>query len=404
MATAEAKPRSETTKLHHPSPVTAGGGCAAIVKRLDDEPDITIRRALLLSLGEFTEKELSQDARTAMLPKLKEMYRKDADSGLHAAAEWLLRTWKQEAWLKQVNDDWAADEEERLKRFQGLQKLVKTGGAKTQPQWYVNSQAQTYIVIPGPMTFTMGSPKAEKDHNENEVQHQRQIGRSFAIAAKSVTLEQYRKLTGDKYEIGEKYTYDLTLPVVGINWYMAAIFCNKLSEKEDIPEDQWCYEIKGKAPDYVGTRLKENYLSLTGYRLPTEAEMEYAMRAGATSSRYYGETEELLGQYAWYTTSSNGVLMPVGRKKPNDLGLFDAQGNCFTWCQEPYDDYPEAEGEAAVIDKEGKIVAISTVSRVLRGGAFNLLASIVRSSSRNNNSPSNRNVNVGFRPARTFIP
>jgi len=203
-------------------------------------------------------------------------------------------------------------------------------------------------------------------------------------------------MTGDKYEIGEKYTHFPDLPVVGISWYMAAKYCNLLSKAEELDE---CYEIKGQ-----DTKLKPDYLSLSGYRLPTEAEMEYAMRAGATSSRYYGETEELLGQYAWYTKSSNIVLMKVGRKKPNDLGLFDAQGNCFTWCQEPYDDYPEAEGEAAVIDKEGKIVAISTVSRVLRGGAFNLLASIVRSSSRNNNSPSNRNVNVGFRPARTFIP
>ena len=286
----------------------------------------------------------------------------------------------------------------RLERFQGIQKLVRKDGSNTPPQWYVNGQAQTYVVIPGFVTFTMGSPAKEKDREEREAQHQRQIRRSFAIATKSVTLEQYRKLTGDKYEIGEKYTYDDTLPVVGIDWFRAAKYCNLLSKEEGLEE---CYEIKGNDPDYVGSRLKENYLSLSGYRLPTEAEMEYATRAGAASSRYYGEAEELLGQYAWYTKSSNDKLMPVGRKKPNDLGLFDVQGNCYTWCQEAYGDYPE--GEEAVIDKEGNLVVISTKSRVLRGGSFNGPASYVRSADRNNDVPTSRHYS-GFRPAKTFTP
>ncbi len=76
--------------------------------------------------------------------------------------------------------------------------------------------------------------------------------------------------------------------------------------------------------------MKENYLSLTGYRLPTEAEMEYACRAGAVTSRYYGETEELLAKYGWYLQNSKERTWPVGSKKPNDLGLFDMHGNVYT--------------------------------------------------------------------------
>ncbi len=397
-------PRVRSYLIHRLSPL--GADATAIVKQWDVEPDLTIRRALLLSMGEFGDEALPVAARTAVLPKVQAIYRTDADPGLHAASEWLLRTWKQEAWLKQVNEEWA--KASRAASAPGFFPAIKdknpvahTPGSPKAPQWYVNTQGQTYVVVPGPMEFVMGSPKSEKDRSTDEVQHKRRIGRSFAIASKSVTLAEYRKLTGDKYEIGEKYTYDPNLPVVGINWYMAAKYCNLLSKEEGLEE---CYEIKGTSPDYKGTLLKENYLSLNVYRLPTEAEMEFATRAGAATSRYYGETEELLGHYAWYTKSSNDVLMPVGRKKPNDLGLFDVQGNCYAWCQKAYEEYPTASGDAVVEDKEGELVINSTGFRVLRGGSFNALASYVRSASRYTLVPTLRGYNFGFRLSRTFTP
>jgi formylglycine-generating enzyme required for sulfatase activity len=269
----------------------------------------------------------------------------------------------------------------------------------------VNTQGQKFVVIYGPVEFQMGSPKTEKDRTDDEVPHQRRIGRSFAIASKPVTLAEYRSLMKDKYEIGEAYTRSPDLPVVAINWYMAAIYCNRLSREEGIPEEQWSYEIQGIAPDYVGTRLKDNYLSLTGYRLPTEAEMEYATRAGAETSRYYGETEELLTHYAWYMKNSGDRLQRVGLKKPNDFGLFDVQGNCFTWCQEGYDVYPKAERNEAVADTEvteDKKVAKSILTGVLRGGSFFNLASNVRSAYRINSAPSYRHFVNGFRAARTL--
>jgi formylglycine-generating enzyme required for sulfatase activity len=148
--------------------------------------------------------------------------------------------------------------------------------------------------------------------------------------------------------------------------------------------------------------LKENYLSLSGYRLPTEAEMEYATRAGALTSRYFGETEELLPKYAWYSKNSKERTWPVGSLKPNDLGLFDVQGNVYTWCQESYKPYPQ--GEEVSEDKEDVLTIISTSSRVLRGGSFCNQASFVRSSYRNYLVPTFRNTDFGFRVARTFTP
>ena len=312
-------------------------------------------------------------------------------------AEWLLRTWKQEAWLKQVNEEWAKDKEQREKRLDGIKQTLAKDKEKTPPQWYVNGQGQTMVVIPGPVEFVMGSPPTEAGRRDDEVQHKKRIDRTFALAAKPVTVEQFRQFRRRAPRPPAVYTRTAEFPVVGISWYMAAKYCNWLSKEEGIPEDQWCYEIKGNE-----TKLKENYLSLTGYRLPTEAEMEYATRAGALTSRYYGETEELLPKYAWYNKNAQEKTWPVGSLKPNDLGLFDVQGNVFTWCQESFKAVSSVKGDEAAEDREDELVVSSTVGRVLRGGSFDAQASYVRSASRISNVPAFRAYDFGFRPARTL--
>jgi formylglycine-generating enzyme required for sulfatase activity len=151
-------------------------------------------------------------------------------------------------------------------------------------------------------------------------------------------------------------------------------------------------------------KLVRNYLQRTGYRLPTEAEMEYATRAGAVTSRYFGETEELLPKYAWYLKNSKERTWPVGSLKPNDLGLFDVHGNVWTWCQEAFKNYPQGQGEKPDEDKEGNLTINSEHRRVLRGGSFISVAVYVRSANRTGDAPALRVNTVGFRPARTFAP
>ena len=138
--------------------------------------------------------------------------------------------------------------------------------------------------------------------------------------------------------------------------------------------------------------------------MPTEAEMEFATREGALTSRYYGETEDLLPKYAWYTKNSQEKTQPVGSLKPNDLGLFDVQGNVYTWCQERYKLYPKGQGEEPEDDKEDILSINNQNSRVLRGGSFVGQASLVRSAHRILYVPANRGIGFGFRPARTFTP
>jgi formylglycine-generating enzyme required for sulfatase activity len=386
-------PRVRSYLIHRLFPL--GADPAAIIRRLDEEPEISARRALLLVLGEFDEATLPAASRNTLLPRLQQLYCHEPDPGLHAAAEWLLRRWKQQDWLKKTNDAWANQSRERKRPEFPARPVADAPGADKSPRWYVNSQGQTFVVIPGPVQFLLGSPTTEADRQTDEVQHQRKIGRSFALAATPVTKEQFlRFLPKFSHSEFRRYPED-TCPVGGVTWFEAARYCNWLSNEEGIPKEQWCYEIKGNE-----VKLRANYLSLTGYRLPTEAEMEYATRAGAVTSRYFGETDELLPRYAWYFKNSQERTWPVGSLKPNDLGLFDAQGNVFTWCQESYQPYPK-DAEVSE-DGEDELMVISTRSRVLRGGSFGRQASEVRSAVRYFHVPALRNYGVGFRPARTL--
>jgi formylglycine-generating enzyme required for sulfatase activity len=439
-------PRVRSYLLHRLSPL--GVDARAIIKRLDEGPDLTIRRALILSLGEFGEKELPSVSRRSLVPRLQGMYRNEADPGLHAAVEWLLRKWEEKAWLQQVNGEWAKDKAHREKRLQNIQRLLTKDKEKTPPQWYVNGQGQTMVVIPGPVQFLTGSPAKEEGRSANETQHRRRIGRTFALAAKSVTVNEFRQfLRANKlearFEAGsqvaafmKQYSPAENGPIILVDWFQASLYCNWLSEQEGIPLEQWCYETNAQSlsrekasaavmmllqrhplvaagsssyfhylvdrPLQV-TALRKDYLSLTGYRLPTEAEWEYACRAGAVTGRYYGETEELLPRYGWYVKNSGERAWPVGIKKPNDLGLFDLHGNVWNWCQESYDtSYSKVKDGEAIDDKEGTYSINSQNSRALRGGSFDNVASVVRSSYRATYGPAVRNDHVGFRPARTY--
>ena len=157
-----------------------------------------------------------------------------------------------------------------------------------------------------------------------EPRHERTVPRAFAISSREVTVRQFLRLMPNiEYKRGVCRAPDV--PIIGVSWYQAARYCRILSEQEGVPEDQMCYprvdEIK------PGMKLPENYLERTGYRLPTEVEWEYACRAGATTSRYYGDADELLKFYGWYGENSGEVAHPRGMLKPNDFGLFDTLGN-----------------------------------------------------------------------------
>ena len=347
-------------------------------------PETSMRRALILALGTYRTEGLSPGEREPLISKLLDLYRNDPDSGIHGAAEWTLRQWKQQ---------------EKLKELDAELKKVKDRGNR---RWFVNSQGQTFAVIEGPVEFLMGSPPEEADRSTGEMLHQRNIPRHFAIAVKEVTVGQYREFVkenpGVDHANNNLYSPDPKGPMNGVSWYDAAAYCNWLSRKENLPE---CYEPNDQGQFAEGMTIRADALQRTGYRLPTEAEWEYGCRSGTGTSRYYGVSVNMLGRYAWFLATSPDRAQPCGSLLPNDLGLFDMLGNVYEWCQERALAYEPGKG----VLKDDINIQLSirdTYPRLLRGGTFNSRPTGPRSANRSWYPPAGRDVFVGFRPSRTY--
>ena len=225
----------------------------------------------------------------------------------------------------------------------------------------VNSIGMRFVPISAG-TFTMG---------EGQTAHKVTLTQAFELGQHEVTQEQYEKVMGKN---PSKFKGKQKNPVEMVIWNDAVEFCRKLS---DLPGE--------KSTGYV-------------YRLPTEAEWEYACRAGTTTAYSFGDSIGELRDYAWYHQNSGGfsrTTHPVGQKKPNAWGLHDMHGNVFEWCQDWYGDYPSG----SVTDPTGPS---SGSQRVLRGGSWNDITFCL-SAIRFGPAPDYRNNRLGFRVVRSSI-
>jgi formylglycine-generating enzyme required for sulfatase activity len=312
------------------------------------------------------------------------------------------------------------------KKLQKIDKKLRNTRRKNH-QWFLTSQLHTMSVIDGPVTYTMGSPVTERYRTDDELQHQVVIPRTFAISTKEVTVSQFQEFLNSnplikaaarndsaKSPLIENqnllfFSPDLDCPQVYVTWFEAAQFCNWLSKLEGVPESDWCYPSTIKS----GMEISEDYLTRKGYRLPTEAEWEYAARAGSNASRYYGDSDGLLSAHAWYSKNPPQKkddpndpndpqhTHPVGQLKPNRYGLFDMYGNVWEWCdsrREPY------VADTTIDDANASFPISDSVAMVRRGGSFSYGKDVMRSAHRGalNYFPNQRRDNVGFRIARTL--
>jgi formylglycine-generating enzyme required for sulfatase activity len=264
-------------------------------------------------------------------------------------------------------------------------------------------------VVPGPVEFTMGSPVGEAGRTPFEMQRRRRIARNFAISVKAVTVGQWKAFlraaspVGSTNRASESATENVAgddFPISGVTWYDAAKYCRWLSEREGVDEKEMCYPEIEDIKD--GMEPFPDYLRRTGYRLATEAEWEYSCRAGSMTARYFGDDVGLLERYAWFQGNSGEHMWPVGQKRPNDFGLFDMHGNAYTWVQDAFDNYPANSWRGIQEDNEVVQAIRDSQIRVLRGGSYDYLPSVVRSAFRTGYRPSFQSDIDGLRIARTW--
>jgi formylglycine-generating enzyme required for sulfatase activity len=231
---------------------------------------------------------------------------------------------------------------------------------------------------------------------EGNQRAQQPMGHNFAMSSENVTVEQFQRFRAE-YKPSEPFAPMKDCPAIEVSWFQAAEYCNWLSKREGIAEAEWCYEPNQDGKYAAGMKIKAGYLRLQGYRLPTEAEWEYACRAGSTVGYSFGEPAELLERYGWFDRNSLGKPHPCGTLKPNDLGLFDMHGTMWQWTQDVYNDKP--------VDKEdggGGLVAGATYL-VFRGGGWRDGPANCRAAYRFKRTPGLRYSYLGFRPVRVAV-
>ena len=226
---------------------------------------------------------------------------------------------------------------------------------------YTNTIGMEFILVPAG-SFTMGADKNFEDASDDETpQHRVTISKPFYLGKFEVTQAQWTAVMGNN---PSKYK-GRNNPVEQVSWDDIQVFIQRLNQKE----------------------------GHNRYRLPTEAEWEYAARAGTESTYSFGDDDRDLGSYAWYDESyDSGSTHPVGKKQPNPWGFYDMHGNVWEWVQDWYGENYYRNSPAS--DPKGPT---SGSGRVSRGGGWSFCAGYCRSASRYSFTPDNRYDGIGLR-------
>jgi len=252
------------------------------------------------------------------------------------------------------------------------------------PKELLDHRGLEFAVIDARGEVRNGSTESVLDDSTGALRRPFQIGRVYAVGMYEITEAQY-SASG----LRQKYT----AKPVSVTWHQAARYCNWLSREEGIPEDQWCYRPAEPASERL--ELKSNWQDLTGYRMPTEEEWEFACRAGTDTEHSFGRDPGLHRDFAWYGFSSDySEPRQIGLLRANGFGLFDMHGNMWEWCDSMY-------WRTTAEPPTGK-VATEESRWVLRGGDVYWPKNATSSSYRSPQARDQPNDTVGFRVSRTL--
>jgi uncharacterized protein (TIGR02996 family) len=306
----------------------------------------------------------------------------------------------------------SADVENRA-ALEARQQQLLDAGVPPAAVTIINSIGMKLALIP-PGEFWMGPPDEEELRKSNEHRHRVSIQKPFLLGVYVVTQSEYARVMGDNPSFYQRWVSPGLMvsdiadtdrcPVEQVAWYDAAEFCNRLSREEGLPAH---YELRnlhwGDADldrDHLIVHAKVSILGGNGYRLPSEAEWEYACRAGTTTPFHFGSqlnggAANVNGEYPYGAAPGPNLrrIEMVGSYPPNAFGLYDMHGNVWEWCE----DYCHRRSQP-----ESPKNMDTGDSRVLRGGCWDRDAADARSASRYGHGPAYRDRVAGFRVARSL--
>jgi formylglycine-generating enzyme required for sulfatase activity len=382
-------PRTRSYLIHRFGPL--GADARQVLTQLDTQEEVSTRRALILVLAEFSEQQLPHHERAQLIPRLLDLYANDPDPGIHGAVAWTLRQWKMPLELRKIDQRFA------------------TGAAEGKRRWYVNHQGQNLVIFAPPGETIIGSPPYEigrEDGPEGRIEEQRyvRIGYAFALMSQPVTVADFLRFRKE-FLYRKRYSPESDCPINSVSWFDAVAYCNWLNELENIPQEQWCYLPNERGEYALGMKVAADFVQRTGYRLPAEAEWEFACRAGTTTSRYYGQGPDLDDYYAWTVHNSLGRwTTAVGSFKPNDFGLFDMLGNIMEWCHDEFRDHAKPAGDKDGQDQAHFSLVTDDQGRTQKSPSLVSCCENIRSAYCYRGFPNSRIYAFGFRMGRTCFP
>ena len=343
-----------------------------IERALELERDVSVRRGLILTLGQFELGRVVPADQSRVTRRLLDWFECDPDSGIHGACDWLLRRWGFQEAIKIIEARLASDEISKDRN------------------WFINKERLTFVIVRSPESLPV-APTPEKTSEPEEPKLA--VKYSFAISAKEISVEEFRRHRPD-YAKGKSWAPPTPEhPAKRVTWYEAAEYCNSLNA--DRSQSSYVIDPDDEAKTRVD--LDKDWRSKFGYRLPTETEWEMACRAGTATSFSFGEGDsDLAARYAVFSSDARSRSRPttcaVGDRKPNGWGLFDMHGNVMEWCHEPLKSVEFETSDAKKAKELGRTWPVA-------GGSFNMGSDATASESRNY-VPGSGNAEVGFRIVR----